>query len=121
MAKQGRHIVDAVQEHLVQMNRLLSAITYQLQENPSAAADIVVQEKFSSTKVALDLITQLQAHSTDMEEIIEVIKNPDRHDAFEKKKRRKEKGISYFVILGSISMIVAGIFLARRFGMKKLL
>lgn len=121
MAKQGRHMVDAIQEHLVHMNRLLGAITFQLEENPSAAEGIIIDQQYSSTKIALDLITQLQTHSTDMEEIIEVLKNPDRQTAFDKKKRRKEKGISYFVLLGSIGIFVAGIFLARRFAMKKLL
>lgn len=121
MAKQGRHMVDAIQEHLVHMNRLLGAVTYQLEENPSAATGIIIDQQLSSTKIALDLIGQLQTHSADMENIIELLKNPGRHEAFERKKRRKEKGISYFVIFGSIGMLVAGLFLARRFGMKKVL
>lgn len=120
MAKQGRHMIDAIQEHLVHMNRLLGAITYQLEENPSAATGIIIDQQFSSTKVALDLINQLQTHSADMEEIIEVLKNPERQDKFAKKKRQKGQ-ISYFVIIGSIGMLVAGFFIARRFGMKKLL
>jgi hypothetical protein len=120
MAKQGRHMVDSIQEHLLHMNRLLGAITYQLEENPAAASGIMIDQQLSSTKIALDLITQLQTHSAEMEEIIEVLKNPERQNFF-KKKRRMENGVSYFVILGSIGMLVAGFFLAKRLGMKKLL
>lgn len=121
MAKQGRHMVDSIQEHLLHMNRLLGAITYQLEENPAAATGIVIDQKLSSTKIALDLIGQLQNHSAEMEEIIKVLKNPERHATFEPRKRHMEKGFSYYVILGSIGMLVAGFFLARRLGMKKLI
>lgn len=121
MAKQGRHMVDSIQEHLLHMNRLLGAITYQLEENPAAATGIIIDQKLSSTKIALDLIGQLQTHSAEMEEIIECLKNPERHDSLEKKERSvKKNGFGYFVILGSVGMLVAGLFLAKRLGMKKL-
>jgi hypothetical protein len=121
LTSQGRHIVDAVQEHLVQINSLLSAITYQLDK--TSTSSIVINQQFCSTKLVLDLLSQLQIHANDMEKIILALRDAEKLEDYEKaiQEKQKKKRVNYFLIIGGIGMLVAGFFFTKRLGLKKLL
>lgn len=119
LIQQGRHIIDIVQEHLVQINTLLRSITYQLERSPSAPSGIVINQQFCSSKVVLDLVAQLRMHAVEMENVIDALADPVRREDYEKRKRRKDKKkINYLAIAGGIGILVAGFFLVKRIGMK---
>lgn len=119
LIQQGRHIIDIVQEHLVQINTLLRTITYQLERSPSAPSGIVINQQFCSSKVVLDLVAQLRLHAGEMENVIDALADPERRENYEKGKRRKDKKkINYLAIAGGIGLLIAGFFLVKRIGMK---
>jgi hypothetical protein len=121
LTSQGRQIVDAVQEHLLQINSLLNAITYQL--NKTSTSSIVINQQFYSTEVVLNLLAQLQTHAGDMESIILALRDSEKLEEFEKvvEERKKKKRANCLLVIGGIGMLVAGFFLAKRLGLKKLL
>lgn len=121
LIQQGRHIIDIVQDHLVQINTLLRTITYQLERSPTAPSGIVINQQFCSSKVVLDLVAQLRLHAGEMENVIDALADPERREDYEKRKQRRKdsKKVNYLVIAGSIGLLVAaGFFLVKRIGMK---
>lgn len=71
----------------------------------------------------LDLLSQLQVHANDMDNIIVALRDAEKLENYEKamQEQQKKKRVNYFLVIGSLGMLVAGFFFAKRLGLKKLL
>jgi hypothetical protein len=104
------------------MNTLLAAVSFQLGATSSAASGVVINQRFCSTQVVLDLLGQLSTHTAEMEEIIKVLKDPQRFELSEQeyqKKKQKERKVNCMILVSAVGIFVAGFYLARRLGVRK--
>lgn len=119
----SKSIVDSLQDHLYRMNTLLAAVSFQLGATSSAASGVVINQRFCSTQVVLDLLGQLSTHTAEMEEIIKALKDPERFELSEmehKRKKQRERRTNCMILVSAVGLFVAGFYMARRMGVRKI-
>lgn len=114
-------IVQTLQDQIYHLNTLLAAITFQVGASSSSAPGIVVNQRFCSAQIVMDLLGQLGTHTAQMEEIIHSLADPERYDKIEKEytKKKREKARNCIAIVSTVGFFIAGLYFARRFGMRK--
>ncbi|CAG9808803.1 unnamed protein product [Chironomus riparius] len=114
-------MVQTLQEQIYRLNTLLAAITFQVGISSSSAPGIVVNQRFCSAQIVMDLLGQLGTHTAQMEEIIVSLSDPVKYDEIEKEftKKKREKRRNCIAIVSTVGFFIAGLYFARRFGMRK--
>ncbi|KAG5672450.1 hypothetical protein PVAND_002577 [Polypedilum vanderplanki] len=124
LSSRGKHkpVIMQLQDHLYRMSTLLAAVSFQLGTKSSAATGIVVNQRLCSSEVILDLLGKLSVHTAEMEEIIKILNDPQLLAQSEKdfkNKKQRERSLNCMVVVSAVGLLVAGIYFARRLGLRK--
>ncbi|XP_070501883.1 uncharacterized protein [Chironomus tepperi] len=114
-------IVQTLQDQIYHLNTLLAAITFQVGASSSSAPGIVVNQRFCSAQIVMDLLGQLGTHTAQMEEIITSLSDPVKYNEIEKEfsRKKREKRRNCIALVSTVGFFIAGLFLARRLGMRR--
>lgn len=115
-------IVDTLQQHIYRLNTLLSAVSFQVGASSSSSSGVIINQRFCSTQVVLHLLGQLATHTEQMEEIVKTMADPERFEQTTEdymKKKREERKRNCIVLFSTFGFFVAGWYIAKRLGIRK--
>lgn len=114
-------MVQTLQDQIFHLNTLLAAITFQVGTSSASAPGIVVNQRFCSSQIVMDLLGQLGTHTAQMEELILSLADPVKYEEIEKEftKKKKEKRRNCIAIVSTVGFFIAGLYFAKRLGMRK--
>lgn len=122
ISPEANSIVDSLQQHIFRLNTLLTAITFQVGASSSSASGVIINQRFCSTQVVMDLLGQLANHTAEMEEILQTLTEPKKYEETEaeyKRKKQKERKRNCIVLMSTLGFFIAGIYLAKRLGVRR--
>ena len=115
-------MVGTLQKQIFHLNTLLTAITFQVGTSSSSASGIVVNQRFCSAQVVMDLLGQLATHTAQMEEIIVSLADPVKYEQTERefmRKKQQQTRRNCIAFVSTVGFFIAGLYFAKRLGMRK--
>lgn len=113
--------MESLQDHIFRLNTLLTAVTFQVGTSSSSSSGVVINQRFCSAQVVMHLLHQLANHTAEMDEIVKTLSDAEKlHESeseyLEKKRKDRKRNI---VLISTIGFFIAGIYLAKRIGLRK--
>lgn len=82
---------------------------------------VVVDKRFCSSKLIMQMLQKLAIHASEMKEIMETMSNPNKYEKTEKKFKEKmfnEKVMFYVKVASCVGLFISGYFVAKHVNVK---